>query len=398
MLNTENPTCDFCQCQLPSPAYFPKGTRRGVAVHVCPNCGLCQSSKSFSESDRIRTLSTDADWGNVRHGKSVRFGALRTILERELDWSEVHRAADIGANRGDFIVWLKTTRPLTEIWAIEPDASVISAYAELPEVILHVNRLEHVSLPAAYFDLIFCSHTLEHADSATTMLDTIRQALRPGGMLLLEIPNLAGITGEDVVEEFFIDKHTFHFDRETLLDYLKTAGFSVLCGADDTDDLNITLLLRREDDKVKYLPCDGQTRSSRNRQWLADFANRLPKNRELLKRMVDEKLRPLGTRQKVGYWGAGRIFDALVKYGGLESKDVYCLVDRHLYGIVAKAHGIAIERPEALRLQEPQVLVTLGRSAEDLMARTAYAFGIRHVLKFSELIEQVRETPITNEL
>lgn len=392
MSNTENPTCDFCLSPLMVPDYLPQGTRRAMTVHVCPICGLSQSSQGIPEPKRIRTLSTDADWGNVRHGKGVRFSTLRAILEREVDWNEIRRAIDVGANRGDFILWLKSAHPKVEAWAIEPDASVVAAYSQLSGVRLHIDRLEQVSLPAAQFDLIFCSHTLEHADSAAVMLETMRLALRPGGLLLLEIPNLAGITGQDIVEEFFIDKHTFHFDRETLLDYLKSTGFSVVHGSEDTDVLNITLLLRREGDRGQYYPCDGEIRAARNREWIAEFSKRLPTNRALLKRIVDEKLRPLGKRQKVGYWGAGRIFDALVNYGGLNSEDVYCLVDRHLYGIIPETHGIAIDRPETLRLSEPQVLVVLGRSAEELMARTAYAFGVRHVVKFSELMEQVRDT------
>ncbi len=394
--NIENYACDFCQSSLSKPDYIPQGTRRLMAVHVCPVCGLSQSCQGVSEPDRIRTLSADADWGNVRHGKGVRFGALRSILERDVNWFETRRAVDIGANRGDFILWLNTTHQEVECWAIEPDESVVSTYANLSSVRLHVNRLEQVNLTASYFDLVLCSHTLEHAESAGGMLETMRQALKPGGMLLLEVPNLKGITGEETVEEFFIDKHSFHFDRETLLDYLRCAGFSVLRGADDTDNLNITLLLRREGERVQYRPHDGQDRAARNRQWIADYAKRLPANRALLKRIVDEKLRPLGKRQKVGYWGAGRIFDALVNYGGLEEQDVYCLVDRYLYGIIPKTHGVAIERPEALRLREPQVLIALGRSAEDQIARTAYAFGVRHVVKFSDLMEQARDLPMTH--
>jgi SAM-dependent methyltransferase len=385
--------CDFCHNPLGEDVYIPTGTRRDIKVRVCQVCGLTQSRQGTSETKRIQTLSTDADWGNVRHGKGVRFGALRTILEREVNWDEVSHALDIGANRGDFVLWLRDAHPQVEIWAIEPDRIVVDSYAALPELHLILDRVEHVTLPVGQFDLVFCSHTLEHADSGAGMIEIMRQALRPGGLLLLEVPNLAGIQGEDIVEEFFIDKHSLHFDRETLLDYVRCAGFSIVLGAEDIDPLNITLLLRRDGERMSYHPKDGATRVLRNLQWITDYAKRLPANRLLLKRIVEEKLRPLAIRQKVGYWGAGRIFDALVNYGGLGPEDVYCLVDRHLHGIIKETHGVPIERPEMLRLREPQVLVALGRSAEDVMARNAYAFGVRHVVKFSELLGQVRDLP-----
>lgn len=383
--------CDFCGTPFDAPAYIPQGTRRGVAVHVCAGCGLVQSVCTKREPQRIKTLSTDADWGNVRHGKGVRFPFLRDMLERHVAWPEVARAIDIGSNRGDFVLWLAKQHQRVETWAVEPDSSVTGSYAELPGLRLFQQRLEHVELPAEHFDLAFCSHTLEHADSGAGMLETMRRVLRPGGLLLLEIPNLAGICDADVVEEFFIDKHTLHFDRETLLDYLGNSGFEVLVGADDDDPLSISLLLRRAGAKTSFHPRDGASRATRNRAWIASFADRLPRNRALLQRIVNDKLQPLGKRQKVGYWGAGRIFDALVNYGGLHATDIHCLVDSHLHGIVRETHGVLIERPEDLRIREPQVLVALGRSAEELMARKAYAMGIRHVVKFSELMGQARD-------
>lgn len=392
MSNIELSECDFCHSTLSTPIYAPNNTRRASQVFICKLCGLSQSFQGVPEPKRIQTLSTDADWGNVRHGKGVRFDFLRTVLENEIQWNTVSKVVDVGSNRGDFVLWLNNHHPNVECWAIEPDKSVVENYAQIQQVNLHLDRLEHLSLPSNYFDLIFCSHTLEHADSAAEMLEIIRQALRPGGLLLLEIPNLQGITNQDVIEEFFIDKHTFHFDRETLIDYVSSSGFSVLRGLNDKDELNITLLLRRDSEPAVFQPNAGTSRAARNAEWINLFAKRLPINRHLLKWIVEEKLRPLGARQKVGYWGGGRILDTLIKYGGLRSDDIYCLVDAHLHKIIKETHGVRIERPEMLRILEPQVLVTLGRSAEEFMAKSAYSFGIRHVVKFSELMDQARNS------
>lgn len=366
-----------------------------MAIWVCPECGLVQSRAGGPRPERVRTLSTDADWGNVRHGKGVRFAVLRDLIGELVDWSQVRRALDVGSNRGDFILWAHAEHPETELWAVEPDAGVVEDYRELPGLHLILDRIEHLALPDQAFDLVFCSHTLEHAASAAAMLRQMHDCLRPGGWLVLEIPNIAAIALPDTVEEFFIDKHTFHFDRDTLLDFVRQSGYEVVRGAEDQDPLNITLLLRRAGPAVVYRPADGAARARRHDAWIAGYGPRLSENRALLRRLVDEKLRPLGQRQKVAYWGAGRIFDALVKYGGLQAENVYMLVDRHLHGIVAQTHGVAIDKPERLRIREPQVCVVLGRSGEEAMARAAYAFGVRHVLKFSELLEQVRDVPAT---
>ena len=77
-----------------------------------------------------------------------------------------------------------------------------------------------------------------------------------------------------------------------------------------------------------------------------------------------------------------------MKYGGLSAAHVNCLFDGYLYKVVGESHGVKIERPEFIKLHEPQVVVILGNSAEQEMANRAYSMGVRHVIKFSELIEQ----------
>lgn len=392
MSNTNSPVarCDFCNSLMNDFVYSPIGTRREMKVYVCENCGLTQSIQGKDEEQKIRTLSTDANWGNVRHGKGVRFQSLRGILEKKINWKNIDNALDIGSNRGDFIFWLEKYHPKIEVTAVEPDQTVTFNYRNLSQTTLFHERLENLSLPLNHFDFVFCSHTLEHATSASAMLKYIFNMLRPGGLFLLEVPNITGISSIDVVEEFFIDKHTFHFDRETLINFLESIGFSIEIGKEDTDSLNITLLLKRSKSSNEFRSTNGDNRAVQNKTWINNFSHQLLNNRILLKKIVTEKLHPLGKRQKVGYWGAGRIFDALVQYGELNKNDVYCLVDGYLHGLVKETHGIYIDRPENLRLHEPQVLVALGRSAEEFMAKTAYQFGIRHVIKFSELIAQVR--------
>ena len=94
MLVTKNPKCDFCGTSLSEVVYHPKHSRRGMEVLVCGSCGLVQSLQGNIEPNRIQTLSTDADWGNVRHGKSVRFDFLKSILIDEIKWGEVKKALD----------------------------------------------------------------------------------------------------------------------------------------------------------------------------------------------------------------------------------------------------------------------------------------------------------------
>ena len=396
MSSTENKPstykCDFCESNLRSPCHAPSGSRMSAEIYICSKCGLAQSQYRVIPETKVRTLSCDADWGNVRHGKGVRFSHLKNVIETHIELEKIKVALDVGSNRGDFVLWMNQVAPDCIITAVEPDSSITENYENTSGINVCHKRLEDLLLHDKSFDLVFCSHTLEHATSASDMLKQIHNALKPGGWLLLEVPNIESTSLENVVEEFFIDKHTFHFDRRVLIDFVTQRGFSIAESFYvNNDPVNITLLLQRTDLRREYIPSAELSNSITNEATLLDYADRLKKNRNLLKKLVDEKIRPLASRQKVAFWGASRIFDALVKYGALASSDVHILVDKYLAGIVDKTHGIAIERPERLRLTEPNVVIVLGNSAEDVIAKRAYELGVRHVVKFSELMDQVRE-------
>lgn len=383
--------CDFCGAKPLDASYEPFGSRYGAMVWVCSSCGLTQSFYRKLPSVKIRTLSTDADWGNVRHGKGVRFEPMLKCLQSHTTPKNFRNVLDIGSNRGDFVIWMRSCAPEARIVAVEPDKSVVSRYSDLEDIELHLHKFEEVQFEDEAFDLIYSCHTLEHAKSASSMLAQMHKCLKIGGYALIEVPNLEAVSLPHIVEEYFIDKHSYHFDRQTLLAYLAQRGFEVVAGADDLDPLNLCVLVQKVGAMRPFAPVDGAVAAARNLAWIEGYKGKLNLNRKLLKSVVEQKIRPLAARQKLGFWGAGRIFDSLVKYGGLRSDEVFCLVDRFLSGIVNETHGVNIQRPEMLRTLEPQVIIILGNSAEEEMARQAYEFGVRNVVKFSELMDQVSD-------
>lgn len=387
--------CDACSGTLDPPIYRPLQSRRNVHIAVCRRCGLTQSISGSYLPDTRQTVSADADWGNVRHGKGLRLELLTKLLQRDLDWSTIRRILDVGSNRGDFVRWVAKHHPGAAILAVEPDRTLVD-YAELDNVVLDHAKLEDIVLQADEFDLVYVCQTLEHATSAADMMRRCGKALRLGGHILIDVPNIEAIGLPDIVEEFFIDKHNYHFDPTGLTAFVESKGFEIVWCSSPPDAYNITILARKIGDDLGA-PTGYTTRlpaslAQSNRDLIGDYEHRLGHNRTLLRRLVDEKLRPLAARQKVAYWGAGRIFDALVKYGGLAAGDVHLLVDKHLSKLVAQTHDFPIHRPERLRIVEPHVVVVLARSGEDAIASRAHAMGTRNVLKFSELLAQVADS------
>lgn len=63
--------------------------------------------------------------------------------------------------------------------------------------------LRSVNLPKASFDLVYCSFVLEHVSGAEAVLDRLASALKPGGRMIVRIPDGESVYG-------FITKHSPH--------------------------------------------------------------------------------------------------------------------------------------------------------------------------------------------
>lgn len=377
-------SCDFCRGRLLL-SYEVPDSAMGMHVMICSNCGLAQSIQTKPKPEQ-RTIkaSSGADWGNIRHGKGLRFEKSLPLLERFVPWQEVGKVLDVGANRGHFVLWCKEYNPKAMIVAVEPDNHVVEKYANAERIQLINDRLENIKLPAEHFDFVYCSHTLEHALSARQMVEDITKTLKHGGHLFLEVPNIEVIQDADVVEEFFIDKHTFHFNRSVLLDLLRAYGFEVVFGEEETDRSNITIIAKKTIDSspavwsAEYLPKE-------NSNLINNYQTILTANRNKLKN-VAKKLSALAERQALVCWGGGRIFDALVKFGDLETKNIKYVVDKYLAQYLDSVHGLSLKDPNYLRTDAPDIVVILAKSSADEIEQEIRRYGVRHVVKFRELL------------
>jgi hypothetical protein len=392
-MNTQSSTddfkltrCDFCRAEALSIVYNVPDSNLGMDVAVCMCCGLVQSLQTQPKPvERTVTTSSGANWGNIRHGKGLRLKTAVELLKDQIPWESITEVLDIGSNRGDFVQWVRNLSPNINITAIEPDHSIVEPYQSLPGLILFLERFEKIALPQAKYDLVYSSHTLEHASSASEMLSQTYDCMKKGGYLFLEIPNLDQVGFQDVVEEFFIDKHTYHFNQELLIAYLNHLGYRAVTDKDLSDQYNITLLLRKDEAVPgEFTWADGPCLAENNRQMISTYATLLQSNHADLKG-VAARLQQFIARQRVAFWGAGRIFDALVRYGNLQVGQS-TLVDEYLWKILPSVHGVPIHRPEYLKMVQPQVVIVLARSSANEIMTKARNLGIKNVIKFSDLL------------
>ena len=82
-----------------------------------------------------------------------------------------------------------------------------------------------------FFDVVVFSHSLEHVYDPVATLREARRILRPGGRVLLYLPN-AGSAEASLFGQWWVawdpPRHLFHFDKHSSARLLEMAGFQVV--------------------------------------------------------------------------------------------------------------------------------------------------------------------------
>ena len=383
--------CDLCGHRPLNAVHRPDGSLRGLTVYVCPACGLTQSLPRIDKAPkRSATISAGADWGNLRYGKGFRVPAHMAWLSG-LTLPQNPKILDVGANRGAFIEAALKRWPGAQITAIEPDARVIAPYADHPNVRLIAERLESISLDEDQFDLVYSSHTLEHLAAPTDALKDHWRVLKPGGHLLLEVPNIELIAEEDIVEEWFIDKHLYHFSPVTLTRMTVSTGFDIETASPDTDLVYLTLLARKSE-RPTVIDFTDTAEATRATARVTDYQTKQARNREAL-RGVAATLNGLQGRTVI--WGAGRLFDTLVRHGGLDVSRLAGLVDKNLSAHVQDRHGLPLRKPADLPSIDPDTIFIASRDFADEIMQEARALApeATHIPFSNALLVAVPEEP-----
>lgn len=93
-----------------------------------------------------------------------------------------------------------------ELTGVDMDGEALNARRLVKKDLRHtvVGDLRSVELPAQSFDVIYNAFVLEHVEGAHKVLDNFVRWLRPGGMMIIRVPDKDGVQG-------FLARHTPHF-------------------------------------------------------------------------------------------------------------------------------------------------------------------------------------------
>jgi 2-polyprenyl-3-methyl-5-hydroxy-6-metoxy-1,4-benzoquinol methylase len=135
------------------------------------------------------------------------------------------RLLDVGAGRGRFVASARAAA--YDARGIEPSARGVAAARALGVPVDQVG-IEQASFAAGSLDVITLWHVLEHLEDPRAALDSVRDWLRPGGGLLVGVPNLASVQAQLGGERWFhldVPRHRLHFTAPGVEQLLRRTGF-----------------------------------------------------------------------------------------------------------------------------------------------------------------------------
>lgn len=206
---------------------------RGFHVVRCDRCGLVATHPAPA----IEQI--PAFYGADYYGtENAKFGPLTELFVlvfrlarlRALRLLGVERGAvlDVGCGRGLFVRVMQ--RAGYEAWATELSEESAAAARRLVGDRVRVGPLELCGFVDRQFDAITAWQVFEHLPDPAATLRECRRLLRPGGALLLSMPNIESWQARWAGATWFhldVPRHLFHYGPATIRTLLEAHGFRV---------------------------------------------------------------------------------------------------------------------------------------------------------------------------
>lgn len=192
------------------------------SVLYCERCGHLQAAvdsnlktamRAVYQTDNvISTPPGEEGWAAVRCQRLLPYLPFDQGLEKVME---------VGCQDG-FTLAKFLQSPGCEVVGVEPGQVQLT-----DERIRHLRCFfEDVNEPLESYDLVYSSAVLEHVEQPLTFLTQMAQLVKPGGRVIIEVPN-AGLQMAEADLGLYIHEHFSHFHTQSLKHLFENAGLRV---------------------------------------------------------------------------------------------------------------------------------------------------------------------------
>jgi SAM-dependent methyltransferase len=114
------------------------------------------------------------------------------IIERTFNDQNISSVCDVGCGNGVFTAGIKKYKDVVKLTGVDSNQHALEEALKIGfDSLVHVHDFSNDVLPidSESFDLVVCKDVLEHLVNPNHLMDEINRILKPGGVLLLHVPN-----------------------------------------------------------------------------------------------------------------------------------------------------------------------------------------------------------------
>jgi SAM-dependent methyltransferase len=329
----------------------------------CPSCGTVQKIVDDAWSREVAGLyagyaiydqaagAEQAVFDQATGAAMSRSTRLLSALRGAIELPQVGRMLDVGCGNG---AMLRAFSHAIPGWSLA-GTELGEKYRGTIENIAGVERLYTCppwEVPGE-FDVITMIHVLEHIPLPEAYLRLLETKLRPGGLLIVELPHHVANPFELLIAD-----HCTHFAADTATALVQRAGFEVLRTAEDWVPKELTLVARRP--LAKGMAPVGKWASPAASNWRDRVASRLGWLEE-----ISTSAGNLSTQREIGLFGTSIAGTWL--FAELEGAASF-FVDEDPHRIGTRWHDRSVYHPREIPTGS-SVVVPLPRPLAESIAR-----------------------------
>lgn len=209
----------------------PQFSEGSCDIVACKECGFLFNSYEYADQHSFdayyRSTSKTMNYYEM-YPHEVAYSYFQHIFEEIQGYiTRDSKILDIAGGYGE-LAQLLVNRGFRDVTVLEWKPECVQAIRNAGMAAIEGNLLQLPAEQAAY-DLVICSHTLEHFVDVDTAMEKLKALVKPDGYVYLEVPDLYRYSElERAPYHFLTYEHVCHFSEVTLHNLSAQFGFQML--------------------------------------------------------------------------------------------------------------------------------------------------------------------------
>jgi SAM-dependent methyltransferase len=204
----------------------------GAGPFELRRCASCGSAVTVGDAPDRAAMYEGGTYAPAQGIARRLLAPLRGLAERDRLRFVSHlergsRVLEVGAGDGKLVAAMRTAG--LDARGIDPSPAACEAARAIGVEVANVG-IDEAEVPAAGEDAVVVWHALEHLDRPAEALGRIHGWLRPGGSLVVAVPNVASLQARIGGDRWFhqdVPRHRVHLTPAGLAALLERSGFRV---------------------------------------------------------------------------------------------------------------------------------------------------------------------------